>query len=188
MGSSAAVHPATPSSSKDGSSRRRVHAISAAAMREMKALSLMSLVRRLRVSLPLLLLSFTILVSCHTLAQVQQVAVDGEDVLPRVLLQVWLPCSHIFGPLMLMALRPCDRMGTLWAAIVFAAICAYAIGNQIYYWPTAAHGFNTTRGVLLLLCEICDSQNSSSQPALTDFLLDVATSWTCRIPPPNLLL
>ena len=75
MGSSAAVHPATPSSSKDGSSRRRVHAISAAAMREMKALSLMSLVRRLRVSLPLLLLSFTILVSCHTLAQVQH----GED-------------------------------------------------------------------------------------------------------------
>ena len=115
-----------------------MHAISAAAMREMKALSLMSLVRRLRVSLPLLLLSFTILVSCHTLAQVQQVAVDGEDVLPRVLLQVWLPCSHIFGPLMLMALRPCDRMGTLWAAIVFAVICAYAIVNQIYYWPTAA--------------------------------------------------
>ena len=156
MATGAAVHPATPSSSRAylGSGRRADEIRAAAARDEIKALNLMSLVRRLRISLPLVLLSFTILLSCHTLEHMQQEAIGGTEVLSRVLLQVWLPCSHIFGPLLLMALRPCDRLGTLWTAVAFAAICAYAIISQIYYWPTAVHGFNTTRGVLLLLCEL----------------------------------
>ena len=132
------------------------HSARAEALREMRALSIMSLARRLRVSLPLALLAATVLLSCHTLAPLQQSVTDDEDAdfLPRVLLQVWLPCSHLFGPLLLLALRPCDRLGTLWAAIVFAAICAYAIATQIVFWPTATHGFNSTRAVLLLLSEL----------------------------------
>ena len=150
-----AVHPVSAPTGT-ATTTRTAQSASAKALREMRALSIMSLARRLRVSLPLVLLAATVLLSCHTLAPLQQSATDGEDayVLPRVLLQVWIPCSHLFGPLLLLALRPCDRLGTLWAAIVFAAICAYAIATQIVFWPTATHGFNTTRAVLLLLSEL----------------------------------
>ena len=112
----------------------------------------MALARRLRVSLPLALLAATILLSRHTLAALQQSATDGDDadVLPRVLLQAWIPCSYLYGPPLLLALQPCDRLGTLWAAVVFASVCAYAAIMQIVSWPSVVHAFNTTRAALLL--------------------------------------
>ena len=103
--------------------------------------------------LPQALLAATILLSCHTLAALQQSATDGVedvDVLPRVLLQAWIPCSHLYGPPLLLALQPCDRLGTLWAAVVFASVCAYAAIMQIVSWPSVVHAFNTTRAALLL--------------------------------------
>ena len=118
----------------------------------MEAISLMSLARRLRVSLPLALLAATILLSSHTLAPLQQSATDGDngEVLPRILLQVWIPCSHLYGPPLLLALQPCDRLGTLWATVVFTSVCAWGAIMQIVSWPSVVHAFNTARAVLHL--------------------------------------
>ena len=140
------------SSRRDSGIIRRARMMSPGVIREMEAIRLMSLARRLRVSLPLALLAATILLSCHTLAVLQQSATDSEDadVLPRVLLQAWIPCSHLYGPPLLLALQPCDRLGTLWAAVGFASVCAYAAIMQIVSWPSVVHAFNTTRAALLL--------------------------------------
>lgn len=81
-------------------------------LREMESISLMSRARRLRVSLPLLILAALLLSTCNTLAFLLRPATDGENtdaLLPRLLLQGWIPCSHLFGPPLLLALQPCDR-------------------------------------------------------------------------------
>ena len=72
----------------------------------------MSLARRLRVSLPLALLAATILLSCHTLAVLQQSATDSEDadVLPRVLHQAWFRAPTFMDRL---CYWPCSRATAL---------------------------------------------------------------------------
>ena len=119
-------------------------------LREMESISLMLRARRLRVSLPLCMLAALLLSTCNTLAFVLRPATDGEDaLLPRLLLQAWTPCSHLFGPPLLLALQPCDRLGTFWAAVVFTSVCTYATVMLIFSWPSV-HAFDTTRAVLLL--------------------------------------
>ena len=123
-----------PTATRPGSMVARASSLvrSAKALREMKTLSFMSLARRLRVSLPLALLAATVLLSCHTLAPLQQLSTDGEedmDVLPRVFLQVWIPCSCVTAILepetqRSAGLSQCSRRALLCQAPIWAAAAA----------------------------------------------------------------
>jgi hypothetical protein len=106
-----------------------------------------------RVSGSLFLLSMSLFIVTQTLGILQSFT-HHVPALPQGVSMVWMPLSQLFAPIMLIALAPSDRMGTLFVALLLCILCLYYfIALPAFFWASGMHGtVITTRCYVMTVC------------------------------------